>query len=78
MYVSENYRSILFSTITQHHELLLGSFNGGEGSESDGLALVWNVNFRKDTPDYVFHSQVINCIVILHHCEIILHHQLSQ
>lgn len=42
----------------QHHELLLASFNGGD-SDGDGLALVWNVNFRKDTPDYVFHSQVM-------------------
>ena len=50
----------ILSAIIQHHELLLASFNGGESSESDGLALVWNVNFRKDTPDYVFHSQVID------------------
>lgn len=39
-----------------HPELLLASFNAGDG-DTDGLALVWNVNFRKDTPDYVFHSQ---------------------
>jgi len=44
---------------TQHPDLLLASFNGGE-NDNDGLALVWNVNFRKDTPDYVFRSQVIN------------------
>lgn len=62
---------VLLLAIAQHHELLLGSFNGGEGSESDGLALVWNVNFRKDTPDYVFHSQVID------QCHVILHHQMS-
>ena len=45
-------------SVIQHPELLLASFNAGDG-DTDGLALVWNVNFRKDTPDYVFHSQVM-------------------
>ncbi|CAH1776148.1 unnamed protein product [Owenia fusiformis] len=43
----------------QHPELLVASYNNNEESphEPDGVALVWNLKFKKTTPEYVFHCQ---------------------
>ncbi|XP_064595198.1 cytoplasmic dynein 1 intermediate chain 2-like isoform X3 [Liolophura sinensis] len=44
---------------TQFPELLVASYNANEDMphDPDGVALVWNVKFKKTTPDYVFHCQ---------------------
>ncbi|KAG1938959.1 dynein, cytoplasmic 1, intermediate chain 2a isoform X1 [Pimephales promelas] len=40
-------------------ELLVASYNNNEESphEPDGVALVWNMKYKKATPEYVFHCQ---------------------
>ncbi|XP_040044117.2 dynein cytoplasmic 1 intermediate chain 1a isoform X6 [Gasterosteus aculeatus] len=44
---------------TQYPELLVASYNNNEDAphEPDGVALVWNIKFKKATPEYVFHCQ---------------------
>uniref|UniRef100_A0A8C9QQ11 Dynein cytoplasmic 1 intermediate chain 1b n=1 Tax=Scleropages formosus TaxID=113540 RepID=A0A8C9QQ11_SCLFO len=43
----------------QYPELLVASHNNNEDAphEPDGVALVWNMKFKKTTPEYVFHCQ---------------------
>ncbi|KAL0961880.1 hypothetical protein UPYG_G00332810 [Umbra pygmaea] len=43
----------------QYPELLVASYNNNEDAphEPDGVALVWNMKFKKRTPEYVFHCQ---------------------
>uniref|UniRef100_A0A671UYK4 Dynein cytoplasmic 1 intermediate chain 1 n=1 Tax=Sparus aurata TaxID=8175 RepID=A0A671UYK4_SPAAU len=43
----------------QYPELLVASYNNNEDAphEPDGVALVWNIKFKKATPEYVFHCQ---------------------
>ncbi|KAK1903210.1 Dynein cytoplasmic 1 intermediate chain 2a [Dissostichus eleginoides] len=43
----------------QYPELLLASYNNNEEAphEPDGVALVWNMKYKKATPEYVFHCQ---------------------
>ncbi|XP_041739919.1 cytoplasmic dynein 1 intermediate chain 1 isoform X6 [Coregonus clupeaformis] len=43
----------------QYPELLVASYNNNEEAphEPDGVALVWNMKFNKNTPEYVFHCQ---------------------
>ncbi|XP_021377047.1 cytoplasmic dynein 1 intermediate chain 2-like isoform X7 [Mizuhopecten yessoensis] len=43
----------------QHPELLVASYNTNEDAphDPDGVALVWNIKFKKQTPEYVFHCQ---------------------
>jgi len=43
----------------QHPELLVASYNQNEGAtqDPDGVALIWNMKFNKQTPEYVFHHQ---------------------
>ncbi|XP_012691871.1 dynein, cytoplasmic 1, intermediate chain 2a [Clupea harengus] len=43
----------------QYPELLVASFNNNEDAphEPDGVALVWNMKYKKPTPEYVFHCQ---------------------
>lgn len=43
----------------QYPELLLTSYNNNEESpnDPDGVCLVWNMKFKKKTPEYVFHCQ---------------------
>ncbi|RXM29057.1 Cytoplasmic dynein 1 intermediate chain 2 [Acipenser ruthenus] len=40
-------------------ELLVASYNNNEDAphEPDGVALVWNMKYKKTTPEYVFHCQ---------------------
>lgn len=44
----------------QYPELLVASYNNNEDAphEPDGVALVWNMKYKKTTPEYVFHCQV--------------------
>lgn len=44
----------------QYPELLVASYNNNEEAphEPDGVALVWNMKYKKATPEYVFHCQV--------------------
>lgn len=44
----------------QYPELLVASYNNNEEAphEPDGVALVWNIKFKKATPEYIFHCQV--------------------
>ncbi|XP_036396102.1 cytoplasmic dynein 1 intermediate chain 2-like isoform X4 [Megalops cyprinoides] len=43
----------------QYPELLVASYNSNEDAphEPDGVALVWNMKYKKTTPEYVFHCQ---------------------
>uniref|UniRef100_A0A7N8YGV4 Dynein cytoplasmic 1 intermediate chain 2 n=1 Tax=Mastacembelus armatus TaxID=205130 RepID=A0A7N8YGV4_9TELE len=43
----------------QYPELLVASYNNNEDAphEPDGVALVWNMKYKKSTPEYVFHCQ---------------------
>ncbi|XP_072300541.1 dynein, cytoplasmic 1, intermediate chain 2a isoform X3 [Eucyclogobius newberryi] len=43
----------------QYPELLVASYNNNEEAphEPDGVALVWNLKYKKATPEYVFHCQ---------------------
>ncbi|KAA0713312.1 Cytoplasmic dynein 1 intermediate chain 2 [Triplophysa tibetana] len=43
----------------QYPELLLASYSSNEEAphEPDGVALVWNMKYKKTTPEYVFHCQ---------------------
>uniref|UniRef100_A0A8C7LEL9 Dynein cytoplasmic 1 intermediate chain 2 n=1 Tax=Oncorhynchus kisutch TaxID=8019 RepID=A0A8C7LEL9_ONCKI len=43
----------------QYPELLLASYNNNEDAphEPDGVALVWNMKYKKTTPEYTFHCQ---------------------
>ncbi|XP_034016359.1 cytoplasmic dynein 1 intermediate chain 1 isoform X8 [Thalassophryne amazonica] len=43
----------------QYPELLVASYNNNEDAphEPDGIALVWNIKFKKSTPEYIFHCQ---------------------
>uniref|UniRef100_A0A8C4FDB2 Dynein cytoplasmic 1 intermediate chain 1 n=1 Tax=Dicentrarchus labrax TaxID=13489 RepID=A0A8C4FDB2_DICLA len=43
----------------QYPELLVASYNNNEDAphEPDGVALVWNIKFKKSTPEYIFHCQ---------------------
>ncbi|XP_077579893.1 cytoplasmic dynein 1 intermediate chain 2-like isoform X3 [Stigmatopora nigra] len=43
----------------QFPELLVASYNNNEDSphEPDGVALVWNMKYKKTTPEYIFHCQ---------------------
>nr|XP_055069023.1 dynein, cytoplasmic 1, intermediate chain 2a isoform X1 [Misgurnus anguillicaudatus] len=43
----------------QYPELLVASYGSNEEAphEPDGVALVWNMKYKKTTPEYVFHCQ---------------------
>ncbi|XP_056452398.1 dynein, cytoplasmic 1, intermediate chain 2a isoform X1 [Gadus chalcogrammus] len=43
----------------QYPELLVASYNNNEDAphEPDGVALVWNLKYKKNTPEYTFHCQ---------------------
>eukprot|EP00064_Thunnus_orientalis_P017268 superscaffoldBa00003623_g17348 len=43
----------------QYPELLVASYNNNEDAphEPDGVALVWNMKYKKGTPEYIFHCQ---------------------
>ena len=48
------------SCLIQYPELLVASYTNNEDAphEPDGVALVWNMKFKKTTPEYTFHCQV--------------------
>uniref|UniRef100_A0AAR2IY87 Dynein cytoplasmic 1 intermediate chain 1 n=1 Tax=Pygocentrus nattereri TaxID=42514 RepID=A0AAR2IY87_PYGNA len=43
----------------QYSELLVASYNTNEDAphEPDGVVLVWNMKFKRTTPEYIFHCQ---------------------
>uniref|UniRef100_A0A4W5Q083 Dynein cytoplasmic 1 intermediate chain 2 n=1 Tax=Hucho hucho TaxID=62062 RepID=A0A4W5Q083_9TELE len=43
----------------QYPELLVASYNSNDDAphEPDGVALVWNMKYKKTTPEYTFHCQ---------------------
>uniref|UniRef100_A0A672T0W4 Dynein cytoplasmic 1 intermediate chain 1 n=1 Tax=Sinocyclocheilus grahami TaxID=75366 RepID=A0A672T0W4_SINGR len=43
----------------RYPELLVASYNNNEDAphEPDGVALVWNMKFKKTTPEYIYHCQ---------------------
>lgn len=45
---------------SQFSELMVASYNSNEDAphEPDGVVLVWNMKFKKATPEYIFHCQV--------------------
>lgn len=55
------------SLIFQYPELLVASYNNNEDAphEPDGVALVWNMKYKKTTPEYVFHCQVWFCLTMV-------------
>ncbi|KAK2096301.1 hypothetical protein P7K49_025335 [Saguinus oedipus] len=48
-------------------ELMVASYNNNEDAphEPDGVALVWNMKFKKTTPEYVFHCQFYKMSLLL-------------
>ncbi|CAH1243711.1 DYNC1I2 [Branchiostoma lanceolatum] len=54
------YRTVTYlDWSAQYPELLVASYNNNEESpnEPDGVCLVWNMKFKKTTPEYIFHCQ---------------------
>uniref|UniRef100_A0A672MVR8 Cytoplasmic dynein 1 intermediate chain 2-like n=1 Tax=Sinocyclocheilus grahami TaxID=75366 RepID=A0A672MVR8_SINGR len=49
----------VFCPSHQYPELLVASYSSNEDAphEPDGVALVWNMKYKKTTPEYVFHCQ---------------------
>ena len=45
---------------SQYPELLVASYNNNEDAphEPDGVALIWNMKYQKESPEYIFHCQV--------------------
>ncbi|XP_071497507.1 cytoplasmic dynein 1 intermediate chain 2-like [Diadema antillarum] len=43
----------------QYPELLVASYNNNDESphEPDGVALIWNMKYKKESPEYIFHCQ---------------------
>lgn len=63
--IQENFTLIyllVYFYFFKHPELLVASYNVNEDSphDPDGVALVWNSKFKKDTPEFIFHCQVNN------------------
>ncbi|XP_067132732.1 cytoplasmic dynein 1 intermediate chain 2-like isoform X5 [Centruroides vittatus] len=56
---SKNRTVTSFDWSSQFPELLVASYNNNEDSphDPDGVCLVWNMKFKKTTPEYVFHCQ---------------------
>lgn len=56
--------SVSVLSLPQYPELLVASYNNNEDAphEPDGVALVWNIKFKKATPEYIFHCQVLKLI----------------
>uniref|UniRef100_A0A2R5LH49 Putative cytoplasmic dynein intermediate chain n=1 Tax=Ornithodoros turicata TaxID=34597 RepID=A0A2R5LH49_9ACAR len=48
-----------FDWSTQFPELLVASYNNNVDAphDPDGVCLVWNMKFKKSTPEYIFHCQ---------------------
>ena len=40
--------------------MLVASYNNNEDAphEPDGVALIWNMKYQKESPEYIFHCQV--------------------
>ncbi len=53
-------RTVLGCVVLQHPELLAASYTTNEDThnEVDGVALIWNIKYKKTTPEYIFNYQV--------------------
>ncbi|TSM68887.1 Cytoplasmic dynein 1 intermediate chain 2 [Bagarius yarrelli] len=60
----------------QYPELLVASYNNNEEAphEPDGVALVWNMKYKKTTPEYVFHCQsaVMSAAFVKYHPNLVV------
>ena len=58
--VMDIYRAALLIIVFQYPELLVASYNNNEDAphEPDGVALIWNMKYQKESPEYIFHCQV--------------------
>ena len=56
---SKNRTVTSFDWSAQYPELLVASYNNNEDSptDPDGVCLVWNMKFKKTTPEYILHCQ---------------------
>ncbi|RWS04882.1 cytoplasmic dynein 1 intermediate chain 2-like isoform X1, partial [Dinothrombium tinctorium] len=56
---SKNRTVTSFDWSAQYPELLLASYNNYEDApnDPDGVCLIWNLKFKKTTPEYVLHCQ---------------------
>ena len=56
--------SIYVSHTHQHPELVLVGYytNPNVPHDPDGVALMWDLKFHKETPDYIFNCQVRKAI----------------
>ncbi|XP_015918252.1 cytoplasmic dynein 1 intermediate chain 2 isoform X2 [Parasteatoda tepidariorum] len=56
---SKNRTITSFDWSTQFPELLCASYNQNEDAphQPDGICLIWNTKFKKNTPEYIFHCQ---------------------
>ena len=50
---------LVFCSKFQYPELLAASYgeNSASDVDPDGVALIWNTKFAKDTPEYIFQCQ---------------------
>ncbi|KAF8764575.1 Cytoplasmic dynein 1 intermediate chain 2 like protein [Argiope bruennichi] len=65
---SKNRTVTSFDWSSQFPELLVASYNNNEDSphDPDGVCLVWNMKFKKTTPEYIFHCQhPVYCIQVV-------------
>ncbi|XP_054711896.1 cytoplasmic dynein 1 intermediate chain 2-like isoform X2 [Uloborus diversus] len=58
-YWSKNRAVTSFDWSHQFPELLCASYNQNDESphQPDGICLIWNMKFKKNTPEYIFHCQ---------------------
>ncbi|KAG8192655.1 hypothetical protein JTE90_009685 [Oedothorax gibbosus] len=56
---SKNRTITSFDWSSQFPELLCASYNQNEDAphQPDGVCLIWNMKFKKNTPEYIFHCQ---------------------
>ncbi|XP_076337983.1 cytoplasmic dynein 1 intermediate chain 1-like isoform X2 [Tachypleus tridentatus] len=56
---SKNRTITSFDWSTQFPELLVASYNNNEDvpHDPDGVCLIWNMKFKKTTPEHIFHCQ---------------------
>ncbi|GIY50469.1 cytoplasmic dynein 1 intermediate chain [Caerostris extrusa] len=64
---SKNRTVTSFDWSTQFPELLCASYNQNEEAphQPDGICLVWNTRFKKTTPEFVFHCQSLEGLILV-------------
>jgi hypothetical protein len=60
LFSSVSYHLLPLSLSPQHPELVLVGYytNPNVPHDPDGVALMWDLKFHKETPDYIFNCQV--------------------